>query len=795
MRHNIMFFLIYIFSVFNLNAQTGTIEGSVYNSKNNEPIPFANLVIMGTTIGTSSDIDGKFLFKSVSPGYVRLMVTSLGFENFTTTEFMVTNYNPARIDIPMIEKSISLKGVEVHTGAFEKKEESPLSMRTIGIQDIEKNPGGNRDISKVIQSFPGVASTPNYRNDVIVRGGGASENRFYLDDVEIPNLNHFATQGASGGPVGIINVDFIRTVDFYSGAFPADRGNALSSIIDMKQIDGSKDKLNFKLTLGASDYGLSMDGPLGKKTTFLLSARRSYLKLLFSALKLPFLPTYNDIQFKTKIDFDKKHQLTIIGLGAIDQNKLNLNANKTEAQRYILSYLPVNDQWNYTLGVVYKQFRKNSYDTWVLSRNMLRNSIYKYKDNDKSNPDNLIQDYKSDEIENKLRFENTSRYNNFKITYGAGLEYDKYTNKTFQRIFINGAEQSLNYNSFIEIYKWNFFGQVSKGILGERLNLSFGLRADGNSFNPSMSNPLNQISPRFSAGWSITDRWSLNFNVGRYYQLPAYTTLGYRDSDGVLVNKQNDLRYISVDHYVLGVGYQDNKNVQVTLEGFYKSYMHYPFSVRDSISLASKGADFSTFGDEEVSSTSKGRAYGAELLFRIKMLKGFNVLLSYTFVRSEFTAKTKKYIPSAWDNRHLVTFTVSKKFKYNWYIGMKWKFLGGGPYTPYDLTQSSLISAWNVQGRAYLDYGQYNTLRLKSYHQLDIRLDKEFYWRKWSLNIYADVQNIYNSKAIGPDNYILATDENGVPLIDPTDPSRYMLKAIPNEMGTILPTVGIIIGF
>ena len=528
----------------------------------------------------------------------------------------------------------------------------------------------------------------------------------------------------------MINTDFLREVDFYSGSFPANRGNALSSIVDMKLIDGNKDKLNFKLTLGASDYGLTMDGPMGKKATFLVSARRSYLQLLFSALQLPFLPTYNDFQVKTRINLSKKDQLTIIGLGAIDQFKLNLKANKTEEQRYLLSYLPVNEQWNYALGVVYKHFRENSYDTWVLSRNMLNNKSYKYKNNDNSSESNLLQNYISQEIENKLRYENTIRKNGFKLTYGAGFEYARYLNKTYQKIFFNSTAIELDYHSALDLYKWNVFVQASRGFIGDRLSLTIGARADANSYNKKMSSLLNQLSPRFAISWAFTDRWSLNINAGRYTQQPPYTTLGYRDSNGDLINKLNDIRYITADHAVLGFSYTDNKHIQLTVEGFYKSYRHYPFSVKDSISLASKGADFSVFGDEEVVSSSRGHAYGGELLFRIKMLKGFNVITSYTYVRSMFTGKDNTYIASAWDNRHLLNITVSKNFKHNWYVGMKWKFVGGAPYTPYDLDKSSLIAAWDVRGQAYLNYALFNTKRLTPYHQLDIRADKEFYFKK-----------------------------------------------------------------
>ncbi|HQH41927.1 MAG TPA: Plug domain-containing protein, partial [Bacteroidales bacterium] len=217
---------------------------------------------------------------------------------------------------------------------------------------IEKNPGGNRDISRVIQAFPGVASTPAYRNDVIVRGGGPSENRFFLDGVEIPNLNHFATQGASGGPVGIINADLIREVNFYSGAFPASRGNALSSVLEFSTIDGNKEKTKFRGSVGASDLALALDGPLTSNTTYFLSARRSYLQFLFSALGLPFLPTYNDFQFKVRSRPDAKNEILIMGLGSLDNSRLNLNANETEIQRYILGYLPENKQYSYTFGAV-----------------------------------------------------------------------------------------------------------------------------------------------------------------------------------------------------------------------------------------------------------------------------------------------------------------------------------------------------------------------------------------------------------------------------------------------------------
>ena len=325
-------------------TNSGMIKGRVYNANTNEGVPFATVQIFGTTIGAISDYEGNYSFTGIKPGYVELRASSIGFKPYVSQAILVTNSNPVNLDIPLEENTAMIGEVVIKASPFLKKIESPLSARIIGIDEIEKNPGGNRDISKVIQSFPGVASTPAFRNDVIVRGGGPNENRFYIDNVEIPYLNHFSTQGASGGPIGIINVDFVQSVDFISGAFPASRGNALSSVLNFTFVDGNKDRTKFRATVGASDLGLTLDGPAGENGTFLVSVRRSYLQFLFSLLELPFLPNYTDFQFKYRVRLDDKNELSVIGLGAKDDFSLNLKANETEYQRYLLDNIPVQEQ-------------------------------------------------------------------------------------------------------------------------------------------------------------------------------------------------------------------------------------------------------------------------------------------------------------------------------------------------------------------------------------------------------------------------------------------------------------------
>lgn len=786
------------FSGFAQAEQGGALRGRVYNPDNNQPVDFAYVIIDGTTIGTITDLDGNFAIFGLKPGYVRVAVNSLGFDPVVTKEILITNANTPYIEIEMKPSNIQLDDVVVEASRFRQREESPLSLRSIGIKEIEKSPGGNRDISKVIQSLPGVGATPANRNDIIVRGGGANENRFFLDGVEIPNINHFATQGSSGGPAGIINVDFVRELDFFAGAFPANRGNALSSVLDFRLIDGNKDRLKTRATVGASDLALTLDGPIGDKSSFVFSVRRSYLEFLFDLIGLPFLPTYNDIQFKHKIRFNQNNELSFIGLGAFDVNRLNLSANETESQRFILKYLPTNDQWTYTVGAVYRNFFKNGNQTLVLSRNHLNNVSQKYQDNIEA-PTNLNFDYASNEIETKIRYEYITRQGAWKFLYGAGAEYNQYTNYTYNKLFFNAQVVEFDYETELDFYSYSAFTQISRNLLAERLLVSAGARIDGNTYSEQMSNPLEQFSPRISASYALTNKWSLNANTGRYYQRPAYTTMGYRDIAGNLINKDNRLRYKYTDHFVVGVENKPNPNSRFTVEGFYKLYNDYPFSISDSVAISSKSADFDVFGAEEVLSIGEGRTYGVEILYRNTDLWGSNITTSFTLFRSEFKDSKEVYIPTAWDNRILFNLTATRPLPKNWDIGFKWRYVGGAPYTPVDLERSSLRQAYDVTGRTYLDYDRFNSERLAPSHQLDVRVDKAFFFNKWSLMLYLDIQNIYNFKSQQPDQYINEDKDGNVVIENPTAPlneQRYVLRKLENTgSGTVLPSIGIMIEF
>ena len=782
-------------------AQTGSIIGRVYNDINNESIPFANIVLDSTQIGATSNEEGRYEIDNLKPGTYNITCSFVGFKTTYLYEITVGSAATTDINIALTEESALLDQVVIQTNRIEKSQESPLSKQTIGATEIFRNPGSNRDISKVVQILPGVATTVSFRNDIIVRGGAPNENRFYLDGIEIPNINHFATQGSSGGPVGMINVNFIREVDFYSGAFPANRGNTLSSVMEFQQVTGNREKLGGSFMVGSSDIGLTLNGPTGKNSSFILSARRSYLQFLFQALKLPFLPTYNDFQYKHFFEFGDKDQLTIVGLGAIDNFELNTDVNDGETDQetidrnnYILGNLPVNDQWNYTIGANWKHFSKNSFQNVVISRNHLNNSAIKYKGNIED-PDELLLDYNSEEIENKLRIESTKRMNGWNWNIGAGFEHVIYTNSTFNKTAINGEVQIIDFDSEFSMQKYSFFTQVSKAFYSERLSLSLGLRSDANSYSDEMSNIIDQLSPRFSASYQFTEKFSASFNIGRYFQLPAYTVMGYRDNDGNLVNEENGITYIQSDHIVAGVQYNPTKYSKITVEGFYKKYDNYPFLTNDSISLANLGGDFGVIGNEPAVSNSIGRSYGVEFFLQQKLSSSVYGLISYTFVRSEFEDKNGDFVASSWDNQHILNITAGKKLKKNWEIGAKFRFFGGSPYTPFDIEQSSKKEIWDVTQRGVNDWNQLNTQRNGNSHGLDLRVDKRWFFEKWALNAYLDIQNIYGYKTETQSFLDVVRDDNGNPIEDPNNPDSYLTQEIENAVGTILPSIGLMIEF
>lgn len=763
------------------------VKGTVIDKSSRQPLEFINVMIVGLNKGGVTNAEGKFSIGQVPPGIYRLQASAIGYKTVTTPEYILSTRD-LHIQIEMEENQTELEGVTVTASPFRRDIESPVSLRIIGLQEIEKSPGANRDISRIVQSYPGVTFSPiGYRNDLIVRGGSPSENRFYLDGVEIPNINHFSTQGASGGPVGILNADLIREVNFYTGAFPTDKGNALSSVLDFKLRDGDMERNSLKATLGASEVSLASNGHLGKKTSYLVSVRQSYLQFLFDMLGLPFLPTFTDAQFKLKTRFDARNELTVLGLGGIDKMKLNTKADD-EDNEYILSYLPKIQQETFTLGAVYRHYAGAHVQSVVASHSYLNNRNTKYQQNDESDPEHLMLRLRSTEQNTQLRLENSSSFRNWKVTVGTSLDYSQYSNTTFQKIYTDRA-QTFDYHTYLGIMRWGLFGTVNYTSIDERFTASLGLRADANNYSAAMKDLSDQLSPRLSLSYQLTEHWSLSGNAGLYYQLPPYTALGFKNNNGLYANKYA-LRYMQVSQGSVGLNWRKGDTFEVSVEGFYKDYDKIPLSVADGIPLTCKGNDYGVIGNELLTSTAQGRSYGAELLLKWLIAKKLNLASSFTLFKSEYrTDKESEYIASAWDNRFIFNLRGTYNLPRHWSVGMKVSCIGGAPYTPYNADKSSLVTAWNAQGKPYYDYTRYNEERLPAFTQVDIRIDKTFYLKRCMLGFYIDLQNIAGSKLKQAD-VLMST---GV-IKNPDAPiaeQRYVMKSLKQESGTLLPTLGI----
>ena len=788
------------------NKDLNVVRGVVLSKDTQLPLYEAVVSVVGDTLLCVTDKEGRFELKGLKSGYNRIDILAIGFSSVVSESFLVSSFAPIELEFEMDILTYYAGEVTVVAAPLKLSAEAPVSLRKIEGEEIDLTPGANRDISKVVQLSPGVVPVSfGNRNDVLVRGGGANENKYFLDGIEIPVLNHFSVQGGSGGYASLVNTELLSNVKFYTGAFPSEFTNGLSSVLDMQMKTGNSDKFHGKLVVGASDVGISVDTPVSKngKTTLTASYRRSYLQLLFGILKLPFLPTYNDYQFKLNTKLSDRDELYFIGLGSFDKNKLNLSIeNPDRGQEYILGYIPNNDQNSYVIGTGYDHTFDNGSLNVVLSRNYLKNVLYKYQDNDSSMDKVLNIDSK--EVDYRFRSEVKLRnLGGFRLKVGIGASYGSMESSTYQQVFVNDNVVLQDYDNNIDFWRYSMFGTLSRQFFNDKLFATFAFRVDGMSYSPLTNNPFKQFSPRLSLLYKFAPRWNLGASVGRYYQEPSRVTMAYKDmsADNVIdgTTQEDRLKYVGVDSYVLGVDFSPNKNSMVKIEGFYKQYFNTPISLVDSLPVSTSNFEDFIVGNVPVASVGKGRAYGMELSYRNVDLKNTVINVSYTYMYSQvseldanLTPIKGAFVASSWDVRNILNITAIHKFGRNWSLGAKWYLVSGMPYTPYDYELSSNINAWDARNRPYVDNSKYNTERSKTYHQLDLRIDKVWDFKKWRLRLYVDVQNVYNYKASAQSQLMPDMDSNGNFVVNPNKPGHYNMIELENSFGgTILPTIGI----
>lgn len=779
----IFFLLIILMNTSVLFAQdpTGELRGYVYDDTG-FPLFGATVVLDGTQKGSTVNEEGLFVIKNVEPGSYNVTASFLGYEAKTEFNVIVKSVGNQPLTFRLKESPNSLDTVILTNSQVSRPKETPLSYQKLSAVEIATYPGGNNDVVRVAQSLPGVSpSVGGFRNDLIIRGGAPNETVYYLDGVEIPNINHFSTQGSAGGPVGLLNVSFIEDVSLSSSSFGAQYDNPLSGVLQFDQRFGNRNKFMGNVRVSASETALTLEGPLFKgdneesNTSYIVSVRRSYLQFLFELIGLPIRPNYWDYQYKVTHRIGEFGEINLIGVGSIDDFTLEAPDEFDEDQQATLDQTPFIEQRTNTTGISWKhRFKDGSgYYRTVLSNNRLQNTFTRYTDNENQEDPFFIND--AVEMETKLRFEYNKLFNGWSLKTGFNSQLSDYENSTFDRL------NDLTYNSELDFFKYGLFANVTKSFFNGKLDLSGGFRMDADTFTDA--NLTETFSPRFSASYEFIKSWKLNASIGRYYKLPPYTILGFRNQDAELVNQDSD--YTRSDHYVIGVSKELSKSASVSLEGFYKDYDNYPVSLRDGVSLANKGAGFEVLGNEPVATTGRGRSYGGEVLFQQKLTNNFYGIFSYTYFFSEFSGlDPDEFLPSVWDSRHLISFTGGYKLKNNWEVSSRWRFAGKTPFVPLNIEEST-----DNYPDIVLDYDRLGEEKLNVFSQLDVRIDKKWNFRNIALNVFFEVQNVLFQDIPQPPDYGLNRDETGS-VIQPRE-----LVRIETDSSSPIPVIGVVVDF
>jgi|TARA_A100001015_G_scaffold45118_1_gene49712 hypothetical protein len=775
-------FVTFCLLLISLNIQSqnlGTISGKVFNNDNGLILEGATIQVEDSDFFAITNSEGLFEIKDIPTSSYNIKASFIGFKSQTIFNVIIKSAGNQSLQFGLKPSSEELDEVILVESPFKTSIETPLSTQTFSAVEIETYPGGNNDITRVIQSLPGISpSVGGFRNDIIIRGGGPNETVYYIDGIEIPNINHFSTQGSSGGPVGLVNISFIKDVTLTTSSFGAEYDNALSGVLSFVQKEANKEKISGNFRIGSSEAGITLDGPINQDTYFIFSLRRSYLQFIFKAFGFSFLPDYWDYQMKLNHKIDDFNFINFIGIGSIDELTVNEPDEFDFENQSLIEQIPITNQRSRTFGVTWKRIYKNSngFFNLSLSNNKLENNFERFEDN--VSRKNKVYSNISTEEDIKLRFISNNNFDNYKFSFGGNFQLSKYSNRTLFKFY------NINYNSNIDFFKYGLFLKSSKRFFNDKLSVSFGVRTDQDNFT-SENKIFENISPRLALSLSLSknNKWNLNLTSGRYYKMPTYTSLGFRDLNNMLINKNS--KYTESDHLVIGLEFINSESSRFTIELFDKRYNNYPVSSADMVSLANKGGDFEVLGNEKVLTIGKGKSYGIELLYQQKLKNNFYGILSYTFFYSKFSGIDKIYLPSVWDNRNLFSFTGGYKLKKNWEISSKLRYTDKTPYAPIDFKLSNMSYPEII-----FDYSQLGNYFLDKFLKLDLRIDKRWNFKSTSMNFYIDAENLLANEIPVPPEYGLLRDSNQNVVIP-----RSLIEVESDNRTAIIPSIGFVFYF
>lgn len=715
-----------------LSQEKGGISGRVVDKINQQPVIGAVIEVMGAGLKAGSDDNGFYYLETVPAGRYSLRYTAIGYQmyvidNVVVNSGVITDMR-AELDIVAVDEIV------VEDERFSKPDDISSSFKNLSSQEIRTAPGGFEDVGRVVQTLPGVAYVNDGRNDLIVRGGAPSENIFLVDNAYVPNINHFGSQGATGGPVSIIDLGFVREVNFITGGFSAKYGDKLSSVLEIKQREGSRIKFMTDLNLSATGFGAVLEGPIGssKKGSWLVSARRSYLDFIFNAAGFGFVPEYYSLQGKGVYDLNKSNYLTLNFISNLDNVKFN---NTDEKKKQDNSVIIGSDQSGYVFGAEWKSLLSGkAYSLFNLTRTFTN---YNYTGTDVNG--NVYFANKSKEGETSLKGE----YYLQAFTTGqfsAGIEgklvnFNNEIKKDIDTLYyINPLSNSryvldaVNLNDNEYTYKASAFAQWTQFFLN-RFKVNVGLRYDYFDY----INKKGYLSPRASAQVTLLHDFYLNMSYGIFYQTPSYVWLVSN-----AVNR--NLEDIRADHYVAGLEYIIMPDLKASVEVYYKKYDKYPVSTtRPYFILSNSGGSFDNqndFGLEPLVSAGTGNSRGVEFYIQKTLSNNYYFNINLSLFNAKYKSLDGIERSSDFDNKVLFTAFGGYQLKNNWTVAGKFRYAGGRPYTPINPVDGTQLVS------------EYNSARLPDYYSLDIRVEKKWNFAKWTLNTYIDIQDITGRKNV-----------------------------------------------
>ncbi len=727
----------------------GSIEGIVRSAGTQEPVSGAKVEVVGKKFGAISNVAGKFSIKNIPAGVYSLKISALSFEPYIQSDVFVGTGKAYTVTIELRQNVVQLQAAEVEASYFRKNSETITSTQMLNSEDVRRAPGVQEDVVRAVALLPGVGVTSAGRNDLAVRGGAPFENLFLVDNIEVPNINHFGSQGSTGGPLSIINIDFVRDVSFSTGGFGAKYGDRVSSVTNLTLREGSEERFSGKANLSATGFGLFAEGPISDKGSYLIGVRRSYLDLIFKLAGFGFIPQYWDLTAKVNYRLDNKNTLSFITIGALGTVSFT---NDTEDKRANNSRITAPAQNQYFSGITWKTLFGNgfmnvtlgrTYTNYTTSQSQFSRVPTTIGSNDSIDVSKPLVRANTMEGETSLRADVVLQATNaLELSFGniakfaSKLDYDLFVIGS-GRLDQNGKQREITVDTNFTAFRNATYCQASYALTDE-FKVTAGVRADYYGF---LTKTNFVVSPRLSLSYALTPVQTVNVSIGRYFQSPQYIWLVGDPS-----NRAN-LQPIRVDQAVLGYEYILASDLKLQIEGYYKVYGNYPARVyRPQAVLAPAAYEDVTndipFGLEPLQSVGTGVSYGVELFLQKKLSEiPLYGLMSLSWNRSLFTGLDGAERVGAFNQPLILSLAAGYRFSNEWELSSKLRVASGLPTTPYITTQDRATATGFPIGTP--DFARYNEGdRLKTFYAIDVRLDKRWYLTGLQLVTYIDVQNV-----------------------------------------------------